>query len=78
MFRTRRHDSNGNVVIGDAHAIDSRHSAIYADGGPVVTFGVDDLIVVRTAGITFVTHRGRSADLKQLIERIPDRLRNPA
>jgi mannose-1-phosphate guanylyltransferase len=75
VFRTRPHDVNGNVVIGDAHLMDSHNCAIYADGGPVVAFGVDDLIVVRTAGITFVTHRQKSADLKQLIERIPERLR---
>ncbi len=78
LFRTGSRDADGNVVIGDAHAIDSRNSAVYADGGPVVVFGVDDLIVVRTATITFVTHRDRSADLKQLLERIPEHLRNPA
>jgi hypothetical protein len=32
-------------------------------------------VVVRTAGVTFVTHRERAAGLKQLLEALPERLR---
>ena len=56
-------DGSGNVAVGDA--------------GPVVLFGVDDLVVVRTRGVSFVTTRERAPDLKRLLERLPDALRTP-
>lgn len=77
VARTRARDEDGNVLLGDAHAVETRDSIVYADDGPVVTFGVDDLVVVRTAGVTFVAHRDRAPDLKSLLARIPEELRNP-
>lgn len=76
VARTRPADADGNVALGEAYAVDSRGSVLYADDGPVVAFGVDDLVVVRTAGVTFVTHRSRSPELKTLLERLPEHLRN--
>jgi mannose-1-phosphate guanylyltransferase len=75
VLRTRPADEDGNVLMGDAFAVDSRGSVLYADDGPVVAFGVDDLVVVRTAGVTFVAARDRAPDLKQLLERLPEGLR---
>lgn len=75
LFRTRVQDDSGNVIVGEAHLVDSRDTAVFADDGPVVAFGVRDLVVVRTAGVTFVMPRQLSADLKRLHERLPDRLR---
>jgi mannose-1-phosphate guanylyltransferase len=75
IFRTHATDAGGNVVIGAAHAIESRGTALYADDGPIVAFGVEDLVIVRTAGVTFVAHRDRSAELKDLLARLPERLR---
>jgi mannose-1-phosphate guanylyltransferase len=76
VARTRAADADGNVVVGDAHAVDCRGTVLYADGGPVVAFGVEDLVVVRTAGVTFVAHRDRSPDLKEMLSKIPESLRN--
>lgn len=75
LYRTRPTDEHGNVTIGEAYAVQSRGSALYADDGPVVAFGVDDLIVVRTGGVTFVAHRDRAPELKTLLGQIPERLR---
>jgi mannose-1-phosphate guanylyltransferase len=75
VFRTRDTDPDGNVVVGDGYAVDTRRSALYAEDGPVVTFGVDDLVVVRTAGVTFVAHRDRTPDLKSLLAELPESLR---
>lgn len=76
VYRTQPLDSRGNAVVGEAVAVDSDGCVLYADDGPIVAFGVDDLIVVRTDGMTFVTHRDRAADLKSLIGELPDRLRS--
>jgi mannose-1-phosphate guanylyltransferase len=75
VFRSRALDAAGNACIGDAFPVESRGNVLYADGGPIVAFGVDDLIVVRTHGVTFVTRRDRAADLKSLLGQIPEQLR---
>ncbi|HET6762388.1 MAG TPA: sugar phosphate nucleotidyltransferase [Longimicrobiaceae bacterium] len=76
VARTRSADAEGNVTLGDAHAVECADTILYADDGPVVAFGVRDLVVVRTHGITFVAHRDRTPDLKSLLARIPERLRD--
>lgn len=75
IFRTHELDDDGNAVIGDGFAVDSENSVLYSDGGPIVAFGVEDLVIVRTCGVTFVAHRDRSSELKSLLARIPERLR---
>jgi mannose-1-phosphate guanylyltransferase len=75
VVRTRTPDEHGNVLLGDAYAVDSRDSVLYADDGPVVTFGVDGLVVVRTAGVTFVAGLERAPDLKKMLEQLPEALR---
>lgn len=75
MFRTRETDEAGNVIVGEGHAIDTRGSALYAQDGPIVAFGVEDLVIVRTAGVTFVAHREKTPDLKTLLAQLPEALR---
>ena len=76
VARTRGIEGAGNCVVGEGYAIGSTGTTIYAEDGPVVAFGVEDLVIVRTHGITFVAHRDRSPDLKSLLAELPDRLRN--
>ncbi len=75
LYRTRPADAEGNVVVGEAFPVESRGTALYADDGPVVAFGVEDLVVVRTGGVTFVAHRDRVPELKTLLGQLPERLR---
>jgi len=75
VLRTRPADAAGNVLMGEAYAVDTHGSVLYADDGPVVAFGVEGLVVVRTAGVTFVADRARAPDLKQLLEQLPEGLR---
>lgn len=76
VSRTRPADDAGNVLLGDAHAVDTRDCVLYADDGPVVAFGVEDLVVVRTGGVTFVARRDRTPDLKSLLAQLPPELRD--
>ncbi|MGH7466105.1 MAG: mannose-1-phosphate guanylyltransferase, partial [Longimicrobiales bacterium] len=72
--RTRAGDDAGNVAEGDAHFVDARNNIAWADDGSIVVFGADDLVVVRSGGITFVAPRDRTPDLKHLLSQLPDRL----
>ena len=74
LLRVRARDGSGNVAHGDAHAVETRDSVLWSDGGTVVAFGVEGLVVVRTAGITLVTTTERAAALKRLLDALPGTL----
>jgi mannose-1-phosphate guanylyltransferase len=64
-------DSAGNATRGVAHAVDSHRNVVYSPDSVVVLYGVDDLVVVCESDVTLVTTMDRSADLKQLLQRLP-------
>ena len=74
LARLRPADAAGNVVAGRAFAIESRDSVLWAEDGTIVAFGVEGLVVVRTAGITLVTTTERAASLKELLDELPGAL----
>jgi len=71
LARVRPADAAGNVASGDAHAVDTRDSVLWSDEGTVVAYGVEGLVIVRTAGITLVTTTERAAGLKRLLDALP-------
>ena len=75
LTRSLASDATGNCGLGDFHPVDSRDSVVWAEDGPVVLFGVDNLVVVRSGGITLVTSRQRSSELKQLLAHLPEELK---
>jgi mannose-1-phosphate guanylyltransferase len=76
MSRTREGDEDGNVVLGDGRVVDGSGNVVFAEDGPVVLFGVDELVAVRTAGVTLVMPKDRAPNLKELLDRLPDELRS--
>lgn len=75
LHRVRPHDASGNAATGVVHALQARDNVVHAEGNAVVLYGVADLVVVTRDGLTLVTTRDRAADLKSLIESLPDELR---
>jgi len=59
------------------HTLDARNNVVHADGATqhVVLFGVHDLVVVARDGMTLVTTRDASSDLKQLVESLPPEMK---
>lgn len=73
LGRTRSADEAGNVVLGSGRLVEAGSNIVFSEeGGSVVVFGADDLIVVRTADTTMVLPRDRAADLKDLLSRLED------
>jgi mannose-1-phosphate guanylyltransferase len=72
LSRTRALDAAGNAVYGPVYAKDANGNVVHAEGGAVVLYGVSDLVVVTRDGLTVVTTIERSADLKNLVESLPD------
>lgn len=62
-------DAGGNVVRGDVVAIDSKNCLVQAEPGRrVALVGVNDLIVVAAGEDVLVLPRGRSQEVKKIIE----------
>jgi mannose-1-phosphate guanylyltransferase len=76
LQRVRPLDASGNAASGMVHLRDASNNVVHADGQAVVLDGVHDLVVVARDGLTLVTTLDRAADLKQLVESLPPRLRD--
>ncbi len=75
LQRTTPTDEWGNAVMGEVHTEESEGCIVWAEDGPVVLFGVEKLVVVRSGGMTLVLPRERAADLKSLLASLPESLR---
>ena len=75
LLRVRHADADGNVTVGsNVHLVDTHRVVAWAEGGPLVVDGVDDVVVVQARGITLVTTTTRAPDLKRLLDRLPPTL----
>lgn len=61
------HDAAGNAVAGQALALDSRNCLLRGEGVRVAACGVEDLIVVATAGDVLVLKLGHAQDVRKLV-----------
>jgi mannose-1-phosphate guanylyltransferase len=78
LRRAKPEDSSGNVAAGRVHAVDSRGNVVHAEDTAVVLYGVTDLVVVSSNGLTLVTTTERATDLKKLVDSLPSELRQPS
>ena len=63
-------DEFGTVRDGEVIAIDTANCLIRSDGPTIAAIGVSDLIVVATGSHVLVLPRGRSQDVKRLVEEL--------
>ncbi|WP_448657979.1 mannose-1-phosphate guanylyltransferase/mannose-6-phosphate isomerase [Sphingomonas sp. CJ99] len=66
-------DEGGNACKGDVVAIDARNCLIQSDGARIAVVGVEDLIVVASGNDILILPRGRSQEVKRLIEAMKDK-----
>jgi mannose-1-phosphate guanylyltransferase/mannose-6-phosphate isomerase len=63
-------DGDGNVILGDVVAVDTRNSYLRAEEHMIAALGVEDLIVVATGDVVLVARRDRVQDIKTLVARL--------
>ena len=76
LARVRHQDERGNAASGPVVLVDADDNVVHAEGTDVVLYGVTDLVVVARNGLTLVTTKEHSADLKALVANLPDRIRD--
>ncbi|MGC4367117.1 mannose-1-phosphate guanylyltransferase/mannose-6-phosphate isomerase [Hydrogenophaga sp. R2] len=76
LWEASSHDAQGNAVLGDVMAFDTRNSHVHATSRLVATLGVSDLVVVETKDAVLVADRHRMQDVKQVVEQLRARGRS--
>jgi mannose-1-phosphate guanylyltransferase len=76
LQRVRARDDAGNALAGAVHAVAARDNVVHAEGGSVVLYGVNELVVVSRPGLTLVTTLDRAADLKTMLDALPSAVRD--
>jgi mannose-1-phosphate guanylyltransferase len=62
-------DAQGNTLQGPGRMSRSHNTLVIADDGrPVVTLGVEDLVVIQSGGVTLVARKAELDHLKALVE----------
>ena len=74
LRRVRTTDANGNVLVGEAHLVDTKNSVVWNEMGQLVVYGLEDVVVVKVRGITLVTSAAKAPELKKLLDRLPPKL----
>ncbi len=59
-------DTQGNVISGYTHSIDTQGCLLHAEGTILTTVGINNLNIIATPDAVLVTARGRSQDVKSL------------
>ena len=61
-------DAEGNSIKGKSIVLDSKNNYLDAGGRLVATIGVEDLIIVSTDDAVIVCKKGRSQDVKEVVD----------
>ena len=61
-------DAGGNSINGKVIQIDTKNSFIYSPSKVVAAIGVDDLIVVNTDDALLICRKGRSQEVKEIVD----------
>jgi mannose-1-phosphate guanylyltransferase/mannose-6-phosphate isomerase len=72
LYDIGRKDNRGNVVHGDVVLQDVEKCLIHAEEKMVAALGVEDLVIVQTEDVLFVSTKDRSQDVKQMVEKLAD------
>ena len=73
LWEVSPRDEQGNVLRGQAEALDSEGCLIWSEGKMVAAIGLKDLIIVQTDEAVIVLPKSRAQDVKLLVERLKAR-----
>ena len=69
-------DESGNVLKGDVTAKDTTNTYIYAPHHMIAVVGVDNLVVIDTPDVTFITSKHKAHEVKSFVESLQKNGRN--
>lgn len=77
LARVRELDPAGNARTDNTFTVEAHNNVLYSDDkSTIVAYGVSDLVVVVKDGLTVITTIDKSADLKTLLNSLPENIVN--
>lgn len=73
IYQRHAKDVNNNVTHGEVVSTDTNGSLLWSETGILATLGVDNLVVIQTADATLICDRGRSEELKLVVDQVKAR-----
>ena len=73
LWEISRKDGNGNAVRGEFVGIDAADSLVQSSGKLIALVGVKDLLVVETPDALLICRRGRSQDVRRIVDALEKR-----
>ena len=70
LWKVLPKDGDGNVVQGDVFLQGCRNSLVMPGSRLVACIGVDDLIVVETPDALLISHKDKTQEVKQVVDRL--------
>lgn len=70
LFDIMPQDEDGNAVIGEHVHVDSHNCLIHSKDRLIATIGLDNLIVVDTGDVVMIMPKGRSQEVKLLLDEL--------
>ncbi|MCX8027733.1 MAG: mannose-1-phosphate guanylyltransferase/mannose-6-phosphate isomerase, partial [Thermodesulfovibrionales bacterium] len=67
LYDALEKDEDGNVVMADAHLIDTENCLIYGTNHYISTIGLKDCLVIDTPDSLLITQRGQSQKVKDVV-----------
>jgi mannose-1-phosphate guanylyltransferase len=70
LDRLHAADAEGNRIVGQGLALDSKGNTLFSDSGLVAAFGVSDLLIVQHGGVTMVLPKDQAPRIKELVKKV--------
>lgn len=61
-------DENGNILLGDVFAVDTKDAVIYASSRTVATVDVENIVIVETPDAIMVCRKDKAQDVKKIVD----------
>ncbi len=72
VYLTDEKDENGNAGSGETLLVDTKNSYVYSDSGLIAVVGLEDVVVVKDGDTTLVCKRGKTEDVKKIVDRLKE------
>ncbi|MDD5669537.1 MAG: mannose-1-phosphate guanylyltransferase/mannose-6-phosphate isomerase [Candidatus Omnitrophica bacterium] len=70
FYEMGKKDEDGNALIGHVYTVGTKNSLVFSNKRMVTTVGMDDTIVVETDDAVLVASRGKTQDVKKLLDEL--------
>lgn len=70
MKALREEDENGNILLGDTIAVNTKNTTIYSSGRTVAAVDVDGLVIVETADAVMVCSKDKAQNVKLIVDKL--------